>query len=112
MPIKYADIVKQENKEQSSDVTIKSDTNIVEEYKKPKRTEKRNHNYNIWEYAYFPYLIEMYYLIYDEWDNKNMYDFCKFIYSVSSGKICSYLNEMTSEQEDIYFQYIIKRNNV
>lgn len=108
MPVRYADIVKRDEKqgEQQESDGVKPDV------KKPVEDRKGgNYNYNVWEYAYFPYLVEMYKLLYDEWTAKDMSDFCQFIYRVSSGKISPYLNDMTKEEEELYFAYIIKRNN-
>lgn len=112
MPVRYADIVKRDEKREL-DSDVKSDAVVSE--KSPENggnTKRRSYNYNMWEYAYFPHLLEMYNLIYDEWTPKDMFNFCKFIYNVSSGEISPYLNDMTKEQELIYFGYIIKRNSL
>lgn len=112
MPVRYADIVKRDEKREL-DNGVKPDAIVSEKSTEiRKNTRRRNYNYNMWEYAYFPHLLEMYNLIYDEWTPKDMLNFCRFIYRVSYGEISPYLNDMTEEQELLYFEYIIKRNNL
>ena len=76
-----------------------------------KRFVSKKNTYDSWEYAYFPYLIDMYKLIYKEHriDIIGFYEFCQFIYSVSSGKIISYLEEVDN---DLYYEYLSKRSQI
>jgi hypothetical protein len=83
-----------------------------EEQPPPKRGDR---NYNRWEYAYFPHLVEMYRILCNnefEWDPPPMYQFFEFIYYVSSGEISEYLEKPTEEQHEAYLEYQIKRNNL
>jgi hypothetical protein len=47
----------------------------------------------------------MYGRIWSDYEVEKMGQFCRFIYSVSSGVISPYLSEMSSEHEEAYWQY-------
>ncbi len=68
-------------------------------------------SYDIWEQSYFPYLIEMYRIVYgNDFDVDTMNDFFQFIHSKSSGKISIFLDEMDEETQKLYNDFQIKRN--
>jgi hypothetical protein len=68
-------------------------------------------SYDNWEHSYFPYLIEMYRIVYgNDFDVDTMNDFFQFIYSKSSGKISIFLDEMDEETQKLYNDFQIKRN--
>lgn len=68
-------------------------------------------NYDTWEHAHFPYLLDMYKLSFDDPipDPTIMYKFFRFIYSVSSGSISSFLKTMSKAEEEAYFEFKLKR---
>ena len=74
------------------------------------RIRDRN-NYDTWEHAYFPYLLDMYKLTFDDPmpDHTIMYKFFRFIYSVSSGSITPFLKTMSKVEEEAYFEFKLKR---
>jgi hypothetical protein len=68
-------------------------------------------NYDTWEHAYFPYLLDMYKLTFDDPvpDPTIMYKFFRFIYTVSSGSISPFLKTMSKVEEEAYFEFKLKR---
>lgn len=70
-------------------------------------------NYDSWEHAYFPYLLDMYKLTFDDPlpDHSIMYKFFRFIYKVSSGKISPFLKQLSKNEEEAYFEFKLKRKN-
>lgn len=113
---RYADIVKKPTVERPADrdqlepVTVVNEQPRVEFTRPPEK--KGSLSYDSWEYAYFPYLNEMYKIFYDEYNAEAMYNFFRFIYYVSSGEISKYLRKFSSEEEAIYSKYLIKRNRL
>lgn len=109
---KYADILKKGiEQSQSYCSETESVTTINERYIK----RKRNSNYDRWEYAYFSHLINMYKIVYGndtEYDPSEMYHFFSFIYDVSSKQISQYLDKLTEEEQEAYFKYQIKRDEL
>lgn len=74
----------------------------------------KKENYNLWEYSYYPHLVNIYKIFYktDKIDCASMFTFFKFIYANSSGYISPYLEKMNKTREKQYQEYIIKRNNL
>lgn len=116
---KYADVLKKSINQtlpvSSGDerVTVTDEKPASYGYKQPP-TKRGDCNYDRWERAYFTYLVEMYRIMsgYElEWNPAEMYQFFQFIYYVSSGEISHHLEKFTQEQEEAYFEYLIKRNN-
>ena len=107
---KYTDILKKSIIQPQEPISSKPERVVVDDekpiYKPPHK--RRNISYASWEYAYFPHLVNMYKIIgCDDEDARSMYNFFQFIYYVSSGKISSHLDKA---QEEIYSEYLIKRD--
>jgi len=113
MRSRYADIVKRNDTEPVASTDGSRDERSVRPDESvwrslPKRlppVKRGNCSYSRWEYAYFPCLVEMYGRIWSDYEVEKMGQFCRFIYSVSSGVISPYLSEMSSEHEEAYWQY-------
>ena len=107
----YASIVKKQKEEQPEPVSEPKRITVFNEKPKlkfPEVPRKRGDcNYDSWEYAYFPYLIEMYNICYNY--DMDMYSFFQFIYYVSSGEIAKNLRQLTEEEYILYLKYKIKR---
>jgi hypothetical protein len=126
-PKRYADVVKKsENSAISESVPDDEDSSTEQQkYVSSITRDGKSISYDRWEYRYFPHLLNLYELYNGSRDSessdtdsrvehyKEMYDFFRFLFQVSSGKISSYLEDMSSVELVIYENYrnVIKRNN-
>jgi hypothetical protein len=64
-------------------------------------------NYDNWEYAYFPYLVDMYKLAFNDpiLEPYCMYKFFRFIYENSSGYVSPFVRELNDNEEQQYINY-------
>jgi hypothetical protein len=83
--------------------------------------QQSNNSYSTWELTYFKHILEIHSIFANAIDelgfshiNTKSADFLhifgKFIRKCSSGKISPYIEELTNEEEQIYLEYTIKRN--
>jgi hypothetical protein len=95
---------------QKINTKAKSDFSFI---RNQSNTRNRINDYDSWERAYFPYLIDMYKITFDDPypDHRCMSMFFKFIYSVSSGKISPFLRELSKPEEEAYIEFKLKNNN-
>jgi len=107
---KYKDMLK---KEIIQPVVVEPQQSVAID-QKPKQTIRapppkgRNCNYDRWEYAYFPHLVNMYRIFSGDqtaWDPFEMHQFFRFIYNVSSGEISDYLDELNENDREDYLEY-------
>jgi|LakMenEpi03Aug12_release.lakeMendotaPanAssembly.Ray.scaffolds.fasta_scaffold608043_2 hypothetical protein len=110
---KFTDIIKSQSANSVAKNTVNRSKYAI--YPIPKyNADQKNVSFNYWEYAYFPHLINLYNILNrnnDFLDYSEMYLFFKFLYQSSSGHIDTE-KVMTPELEEIYNEYIIKRNNL
>jgi len=80
-----------------------------------------NNSHSAWELTYFKHILEIHAIFANAIDklgfshiNTKSADFLnifsKFIRKCSSGKLSPYIEELTNEEEQIYLEYTIKRN--
>jgi hypothetical protein len=70
----------------------------------------RNVNYDSWEYSYFPYLVDMYNIAFNDpvLEPYCMRKFFMFLFENSSGKISPFLRDMNIDEEQAYQEYKMK----
>lgn len=80
---------------------------ISKRYISGKLCSTRSVNYDNWEYAYFPYLVDMYNIAFNDpvLEPYPMRKFFEFIYQNSSGHISTFLKEMNVDEEQAYQEY-------
>lgn len=64
-------------------------------------------SYENWEYSYFPYLLEIYRISFEDtlYEPYCMEKYFRFLYDSSSGKISSFLRQMNKDEFEIYNNY-------
>lgn len=126
----YAGIITEDTKEIDHG-TIKPESNepfiSANKFFIPNRTSvrnqipkpNRNNSFGVWEHTYFSHILELYNIFINETKsilklNANSIDtldnFCRFIRECSSGEISPYINELSPALENIYTEFLIKRN--
>ena len=114
---RYIDVLKKSSNQpqpvNSGDERIATDSEKPTTYRCSRPPPKRGDcNYDRWERSYFTHLVEMYKIFSrGDWNPPEMYQFFQFIFSVSSGEITEHLENFTKEEQEAYFEYLIKRNN-